>query len=121
MKRFIKATLLAVMLLTSISAFAGQLSIGIRIGAPPAPRVLRVMPRSLGPGYVWVDGYWYPAGNKYKWHDGYWTRPPYENSHWVGPHHDGTMYFQGYWDGDKGHMDHDHKSDKDHKNRDYRH
>jgi hypothetical protein len=31
------------------------------------------------------------------------------------------MYYQGYWDGDHGRMDHDHKSDKNSKDRDYHH
>jgi len=122
MKLFIKTTLLAAMLMVSTSAFAGQISIGIRIGAPPAPRVLRVVPRSPGSGYVWVEGYWYPTGvrNRYSWHNGYWTRPPYVSSRWVGPRYDGTMYYQGYWDGDNGRQDHDHKSDRNKKDRDYR-
>jgi hypothetical protein len=123
MKRFIKTTLLAAMLMISISAFAGQVSIGIRIGAPPPPHVLKVVPHSPGAGYVWVDGYWYPTGtkNKYTWHNGYWTRPPQVDYRWVAPRHDGSMYYQGYWDGDHGRMDHDHKSDKNSKDRDYHH
>jgi WXXGXW repeat (2 copies) len=81
---------------------------------------MRVQPRSPGEGYSFVAGYWYPVSGHYKWHDGYWTRPAYSGSHWVAPHHDGQQYYEGYWDGDKGHVNHDHKWDKnnDH-NRDY--
>ena len=119
MKNFIRTSLLATLLLVSVSAFAGQFSVGIRIGPPPQPRVVRVVPRSPGPGYVQVEGYWYPVNGKYVWHQPYWTRPPYEGAHWVGPHHDGQQYFAGYWDGDKGRQEHDHKTDRDAHGRDF--
>ena len=90
----------------------------MQIGPPPPPRVVRPL-RSPGADYVWVEGYWYPAGNRYRWHNGYWTRPPYEGAHWVGPHHDGQQFFEGYWDGDHR-VVHDHRWDHDHNNRDYR-
>ncbi|HWE53784.1 MAG TPA: YXWGXW repeat-containing protein [Bryobacteraceae bacterium] len=107
-----KTKLLAVILLGAGLACA-QISIGIRIGPPPQPRVLRVQPKSPGAGYVWVAGYWYPVGSRYTWHAGYWTRPPYEGAHWVAPHHDGQQYFAGTWDGDRGQVAHDHTWDKD--------
>jgi hypothetical protein len=96
----------------------GQVSIGIRIGAPPPPRVVRVRPAAPGPGWLWVDGYWYAVGHKYRWHDGYWTRPPYEGARWVAPRHDGEQFYAGYWDGDRGRREHDHRSDHA-KDRDY--
>ncbi len=100
------------------SAFA-QVSVGIRIGAPPPARV-RAQPRSPGAGYTWVGGYWYPVGNRYSWHDGYWTRPAYTGAHWVEPRHDGERYYAGYWDGEHGQVAHDHAWDKNHDhNRDY--
>ena len=49
MKNYIRTTLLAAMLLVSPSVFAAQFSVGIRIGAPPAPRVVRVVPASPWP------------------------------------------------------------------------
>ncbi len=113
-----------VLLLTLLAAGAvfAQVSVGIRIGAPPQARAMRAQPPSPGAGYSWINGYWYPEANKYKWHDGYWTRPAYEGSHWVEPHHDGQQYFAGYWDGDHGQVNHDHKWDKDKShNRDYNH
>lgn len=113
-------TKLAVLMLLAAGAVFAQLSVGIRIGPPPPVRVLRVQPRSPGAGYVWVGGYWYPTGNHYKWHDGYWTRPAYTGAHWVEPHHDGERYFEGYWDGDRGHVAHDHRTDHDRSNRDYK-
>ena len=112
MKSIMKATLGLVVLLLATTIF-GQISIGIQIGAPPAPKVLKVRPAAPGPGYTWVDGYWYPVGKKYVWHAGYWTHPPYEEARWVPPHHDGKMYYAGYWDGSRGRVEHDHKSDKE--------
>lgn len=116
--RNVKQTL-SLLLLGGGALFA-QISIGVQIGAPPPPRVVRVQPASPGPGYMWVQGYWYVVGHKYKWHDGYWTRPPYEGARWLPPHHDGERFFEGYWDGDHGRRDHDHHWDHD-RDRDFRH
>ena len=113
-----KKLLLAAMLLGGTSVF-GQVSVGIRIGAPPAPRVLRVHPVSPGPGYSWVDGYWYPSNNRYVWHAGYYTRPPYEGAAWVSPRYEGQQFYAGYWSGNDRRYDHDHRWDRDRRNRDY--
>jgi len=48
----------------------GQIGVGIRIGPPPPPKVLRVIPRSPGPGYVWIGGYWYVVEGRWRWHAG---------------------------------------------------
>ena len=119
MKTALKTTLLAMALLAGGSLFGAQLSIGIRIGPPPPPRVVRVLPPRPGPEFIWVEGYWYPVGNHYKWHEGYWTQPPYGGAHWVAPHHDGERFFEGYWEGDRGRVEHDHRTDHD-KKRDFR-
>ena len=113
MNRFTKTVLVAAMLLGGVSALAAQVSVGIRIGPPPPVRVVRV-PRSPGPGFLWVGGYWYPVGNRYRWHEGYWTRPPYEGARWVGPRHDGERFYEGYWEGERGRVEHDHRWDHDH-------
>ena len=114
-----KKTLLGFMLLAGLSICSAQIGIGIRIGPPPPPRVVAVRPPLPGPGYVWVDGYWYPVEGHYRWHDGYWTRPAYPSARWVGPHHDGERFFEGYWEGERGRVEHDHHSDRD-RNRDFR-
>jgi hypothetical protein len=98
-------------LLAAGSAFA-QLSVGVRIGAPPPARVQRMQTRSPGAGYSWIGGYWYPVGNHYKWHEGYWTRPAYSGAHWVAPRHDGQRFYEGYWEGDRGQVRHDHGWDR---------
>ncbi len=110
--------ILAAMLLAG-SLFAADFSVGIRIGAPPPPRVVRVRPVAPGPDYAWIDGYWYPVNGHYKWHDGYWTRPPYAGALWVGPRHEGGQFYNGYWQGSRGRMEHDHAWDRDHRDRDY--
>jgi hypothetical protein len=113
-----KTKLLALLLLTGGAVF-GQVSIGIRIGPPPPPRVVYVRPPSPGPEFFWIDGYWYPVGHHYKWHQGYWTRPPYPAARWVAPHHDGERFLEGYWEGGRGRIAHDHHWDRG-RDRDFR-
>jgi hypothetical protein len=108
----VKTKLLVLMLFAAGTVFAA-LSIGVRIGAPPPVRVLRVQPRSPGPDYTWIGGYWYPVGSRYRWHDGYWTRPAYNGARWVEPRHDGERFHEGYWDGDHGQIEHNHTWDRD--------
>jgi hypothetical protein len=119
MRRFTFTAILLAAFLASASMASAQVSIGIRIGPPPAPRVVRVAPRRPGPDYIFVQGYWYPVGNHYKWHNGYWTRAPYPGARWVAPRYEGRQYFNGYWEGDRGRLEHDHRSDRN-RNRDYR-
>jgi hypothetical protein len=114
MKSFIRTVVFGVLLLATVSGAKAQVSIGITIGPPPPPRVVRVLPRSPDPESMWVEGYWYPVGRRYTWHKGYWTRPPYDGARWVAPRHDGERFFAGYWDGDRGRVEHDHHSDGDH-------
>ena len=107
---------ICVVLLMSSAAFA-QISFGIQIGAPPAPRAY-VVPARPGPEFMWVEGYWYPQAGHYLWHDGYWTRPPYEGAYWVAPYHDHGRYMAGYWDGPRGRFEHDHHWDHEAERRD---
>ena len=115
-----KKGLLVFALLAGTFAASAQVSFGIRIGPPPPPRVVAVRPVVPGPGYTWVDGYWYPVNNRYVWHDGYWTRPPYDGAAWVGPRHENGQYYAGYWNGNHGRYEHDHRWDRGH-DRDYGH
>src|SRR6202043_1618745 len=113
MRKFIGAALLAAMLLTGSPALKAQVSVGIGIGAPPPPRVLRVRPVAPGPDYFWVDGYWYPVDGRYVWHRGYWTLPPYGGAAWIGPRWEGGRYYNGYWNGEHGRFEHDHRWDRE--------
>jgi len=88
------------MLLASASAKA-QVSFGVQIGEPPAPRAYRVPAQPRGE-FVWVEGYWYPQGNHYRWRDGYWARPPLPGAYWVQPYYYGGRYVEGYWESGRG-------------------
>src|SRR5690349_11904574 len=96
MRNITKKIMLGAFLLASTPAFAAQVNIGIQIGAPPRPRVVRVVQRRPGPEFIWINGYWYPVGRVYRWHDGYWTRPPYAGARWVAPRYDGRLFYVGY-------------------------
>jgi len=95
---FFATGLMSATLLFGGSANA-QVSIGIRIGPPPPPRVVRVLPRRPSPDYVFVQGYWYPVGNHYKWRNGYWARTPFAGAYWVAPRYSGGQYIAGFWGG----------------------
>ena len=110
MRNLLKFLTVSAFLFAASPAHA-QVSFGIEIGRPPAPRAYRVAPRP-GPDYVWVEGYWYAERGQYRWHDGYWTRPPYEGAYWVEPYYDGGRYIGGYWDTPRGRFDHDHRWDR---------
>ena len=114
MNKFTRGIFVVAMLLGGVSALAAQVSIGIRIGPPPPARVVRVLPPRPAPEFIWIQGYWYPVGRHYRWHEGYWTRPPYEGARWVPARHDGERFFDGYWEGERGRVDHDHRWDHDH-------
>lgn len=114
MKTLARVGLLFAFLLASSYVASAQVSVGIRIGAPPAPRVVAVVPAQPGPEFTWIGGYWYPASGHYRWHEGYWSRPPYEGARWVGPRHDGQRFYNGYWEGSHGRVEHSHKWDHDH-------
>ena len=40
--------------------------------------------------------------------------PPYAGAHWVVPRHDGERFYAGYWEGNRGRVEHDHRWDRDH-------
>src|SRR5262252_9784943 len=102
MKRLVFMILLSGLLLPIvpdrfIPTAQAQISAGIRIGPPPAPRVLKSPPRRPGPDYEWIEGYWYPSPNNrnYRWHQGYWTRVPFPGARWIAPHYERGMFYDG--------------------------
>jgi hypothetical protein len=111
MKRILQTVAISLLLLAPTSAAYAQITFGIRIGEPPAPRAYRVPPPP-GPDYEWIEGYWYPQGSHYVWHNGYWTRAPYEGAYWVAPYYSGGRYFEGRWEGRQGYISHDHRWDR---------
>jgi hypothetical protein len=107
-----KTKLFAILLLAGSSLFARtHISIGFGFGgyypapvyvaAPPpvyyAPPVRYAAPPCPGPGYAWVDGYYYPAGPRYAWRAGYWARRPYARAYWVRPRYYRSRWYAGYW------------------------
>jgi hypothetical protein len=111
MGKYLRTLAIAALLLASAPAAHAQIRFGITIGPPPAERAYRVPPQP-GPDYEWIEGYWYPQGNRYVWHNGYWTRPPYEGAYWVVPYHLGGKYYEGHWEGHRGDVKHNHGWDK---------
>src|SRR4051794_18863505 len=100
MRNVMKTLVFATLLLAPAAAANAQVTFGIHIGEPPAPRPYRVAPQPTQDS-LWVEGYWYPEGSRYRWHDGYWTRPPYEGAYWVEPYHAGDRYYPGRWEGER--------------------
>ena len=84
------------------SAAHAQVSVGIDIGPPPAPRGYRVPPQP-SPNHEWVEGYWKPEGSQYHWHDGQWARPPRQGADWQEPVPAAGRYVSGRWEGGNGH------------------
>ncbi|HEY2151663.1 MAG TPA: YXWGXW repeat-containing protein [Vicinamibacterales bacterium] len=111
MKTLLKTLALATVLLAPIATAHAQVSFGVHIGEPPAPRAYRVPPQP-GPDYVWIEGYQSLEGGHYRWHDGYWSRPAYEGAYWVAPYYSGGQYFAGHWEGPRGNVAHDHQWDR---------
>jgi hypothetical protein len=65
-------------------------------GPPPRPLVVHA-PAIARPGFVWVPGYWHPAGPRWAWRGGYWARPPFRHAYWAPPRYFGHRYYAGYW------------------------
>src|SRR5262249_55025973 len=95
-----KTKLLAGLLFAGSALFAEtHVSIGVGLGgygyAPPPvvvynppPPVVAYAPPCPGPGYTWVDGYWYQAGPRRLWRQGYWAPPAYGRAYKVMPRYD---------------------------------
>jgi hypothetical protein len=102
-----KTKLLALLLLAGSSMFAStRVFFGVGFGGggygyyappPPPPPVVRYMPPAPGPGYGWVNGYYYPAGPRWVWRSGYWAPRPYPGAYWVAPRYRANHYYPGYW------------------------
>jgi hypothetical protein len=107
-----KTKLFAILLLAGSSLFARtHIAIGVGFGGygyyppppvavyapPPAPYVGYAVPAYPGPGYTWIDGYYYPVGPRWAWRAGYWARRPYPRAYWVRPRYYGGRWFAGYW------------------------
>jgi WXXGXW repeat (2 copies) len=101
-----KAKLLALLLLAGSSMFAGtRVFFGVGFGGlaygyyapPPPPPSVAYVASAPGPGYVWINGFYYPAGPRWVWRPGYWASRPYTGARWVAPRYYGQRYYPGYW------------------------
>jgi WXXGXW repeat (2 copies) len=101
MTKLLKAFAISALLLTPASLANAQVTFGIRIGQPPPPPRWYRVPTQPGPGYEWVEGYWYPQGGRYAWRNGYWARPPYAGAYWAAPYYASGQYFSGRWEGNR--------------------
>jgi WXXGXW repeat (2 copies) len=102
-----KTKFMALLLLASSSMFAGgRFFFGVNVGGPaygyyappppPPPAVAYVAP-APGPGYTWINGYYYPVGPRWAWRAGYWAPRPYVGARWMAPRYDNHRYYSGYW------------------------
>ena len=98
MKKPLLTLFVSALLLGPAAAAQAQVSVGIRIGPPPAPRAYRVPPQPT-PNHEWVEGHWAPQGSKYRWHDGQWAKPPRPGAYWQEPYYANGRYYAGRWDG----------------------
>ena len=82
MKKILAGLVLAGSFLAS-PMFAGpHIAVGVGIGVPVAPAPAYVAPAPVyavppipGPGYSWVNGYYYFSGGVRLWHPGFWRAP----------------------------------------------
>jgi len=113
MRTLTQAIVASALLLLLAAPASAQITFDVRIGQPPPPPRAYAVPQAPGPDYIWVEGYWYPQGNRYAWHNGYWTRPPYAGAYWVAPYYEGGRYYAGRWEGARRPIYHDHRWDRD--------
>jgi YXWGXW repeat-containing protein len=112
MTKYLKIFAISALLLAPASLANAQVSFGIRIGEPPGPRAYAV-PAYPGPGYEWVEGYWYPVHGRYVWRNGYWARPPYRGAYWSAPYYSGGRYYSGRWEGRREAIQHRNRENRE--------
>ena len=107
-------TLMPAVMLAVAIASPSSAQISVYIGTPPPAIVYEEQVPPPSTGFVWIEGYWIPAGHRYKWIRGHWERPPFEGAYWVHAHYDhyreGWQCHEGHWD----HEGHDNEHGRDH-------
>jgi hypothetical protein len=83
-----KKAMLTMILLAGTALAGPRFTVGVGFGAPVPVAPVVVRPICPGPGYVWVDGYYAPAG---VWVPGFWRAPVVGFA--VGPRYVGPGYF----------------------------
>lgn len=82
--RSVRWTLLVLVLMASISSFAGVF-VSVSFGPPAIP--VYEQPLCPSPGYIWTPGYWAYGPNGYFWVPGTWVVAPQP----------GLLWTPGYW------------------------
>lgn len=83
--RFIRHSLLALVMLAIPAMSFGGVFVSVRIGPPPLP--VYVQPACPGDGYIWTPGYWAYGPDGYYWVPGTWVLAPQP----------GFLWTPGYW------------------------
>jgi WXXGXW repeat (2 copies) len=106
MKRKLAILFLA---LTGSALAGGRIFVGLGVGGwgPVAPVVAYAPPPIAypspvvaaypGPGYTWINGYYYPVGPRWVWRAGYWAPRPWAGAAWASPRWVGGRWYAGYW------------------------
>jgi hypothetical protein len=98
LSRFSRCFLLALVVLASISSFAG-VSVSVSIAPPELP--VYEQPPCPGDGYIWTPGYWAYGPEGYYWVPGTWSTPPSVGLLWTpgywGWHGGVYVWNGGYW------------------------
>src|SRR5712691_11778605 len=81
--------LVALVLVTPVSAAQAQVVVGVSIRIAPPLLPVYVQPPIPGPGYIWTPGYWAwdPYVRDYYWVPGTWVLAPAV----------GLLWTPGYW------------------------
>jgi len=97
-KKGITLLMLAIFVLSLISACGGPRVIVTRPAPPPLKREIK--PARPFAGAVWIAGIWNWNGTKYVWISGRWVRPK-PGHHWAPGHWDkvpgGWVWVKGHW------------------------
>lgn len=57
---------------------------GVTVGPPPPP-IWGPVGLAPGPGFAWMDGYYFWGGSSWMWRGGRWARPPRAGMVWRRP------------------------------------
>jgi WXXGXW repeat (2 copies) len=98
---WIRAVLLAIVVLVTSSASFGQVRISVTFGPPALP--VYEQPLCPGDGYIWTPGYWAWSDDDgdYYWVPGTWVLAPEAGFLWTPPYwgwvDGGFVFYDGYW------------------------
>ena len=118
MKKALQTLALSVLLFAPASASSAQVSIGIRIGEPPPPRVYR-SPYAPAPSLCGSKATGIHRADNTRGTTATGRGRRTRARTWVEPYHVGGQYYAGRWEGSRAPLLHDHRWDRE-KRRDER-